>query len=242
MPRVNGMGGGPHRVGGRGGPARAASGRAFPAALSLVLVVGALAFPTGGSAQWVLGVQGGLAAYSVGGDQPEDADYGRQGRFSAGLVIARHLSPAFRLRFEPGLVQKGTAVAFDVPGLAEPVDSLALDLDYLSLPVIAQVFTPGGRGFATAGVGVGILTSATLTAAGGPSQDTKDLLEPVDVSLVFGAGGLVLRGQPLLSLEVRYEQSLTKAPASEVSSLPEGFRSSGFQLLAGLAWTVGGGP
>jgi hypothetical protein len=148
------------------------------------------------------------------------------------------------LRFEPGLVQKGAAVAFQVPGIEDPVDSLSLSLDYVALPLVAQVFTPGGRGFATAGVTLGVLTSASLETTGGLEQDVADVIDETEVSLMFGAGGLVLRGQPRLSLELRYEQSLTKAlPGSSdgtTASLPDGFRSSGLRLLAALAWTVGG--
>jgi len=191
-----------------------------------------------------VGAQGGLAAFSVGGDAPEDAKYGRQARLSAGLVVGRYLGPSFALRFEPGLVQKGSAVAFDVDGVEDPVDSLSLSLDYVALPLVAQVFTPGGRGFATAGVTVSVLTSAALETAGGVEQDVEDVIEGTDMSLMFGAGGLVLRGQPLLALELRYEQSLSKAfPGSSsgaTASLPDGFRSSGLQLLGRLAWTFGG--
>jgi hypothetical protein len=209
-------------------------------AAACVALTGLLGLPAPASAQWVVGAQGGVAAFSVGGDAPEEASYGRQTRLTAGLVLARHLSPSFVLRFEPGIVQKGTAVAFEVQGVEEPVDSLSLSLDYVSLPLLAQVFSPGGRGFVTAGVSLGILSSATLETVGGQSQGVEDFLADTDTSLMFGVGGLVLRGQPLLSLELRYEQSLTNAPGTRMESLPEGFRSSGFQLLAGLAWRLGG--
>lgn len=210
---------------------------ALAAALAATLV------PEPASAQWLVGAQGGVAAFSVGGDAPDDADYGRQGRITAGLVLGRYITPSFVLRFEPGLVQKGVAVAFEVPGIEEPVDSLSLSLDYVALPLVAQVFTPGGRGFASAGVTLGVLASATLATSGGLEQDVDDVIEGTDLSLMFGAGGLVLRGQPLLALELRYEQSLSKAfPGSSggtTAALPDGFRSTGLQLLARVSWTLG---
>ena len=44
--------------------------------------------------------------------------------------------------------------------------------------------------------------------------------------------------------ELRYSQSLVKVFSGTVdgntSSLPQGFRSSGFQLIAGVSWRLGG--
>lgn len=206
---------------------------------------GYLAAPSALDAQWVLGAQGGLSAFSVGGGAPEDASYGRQIRTMASAVLGYRIGSSVVIRVEPGFLQKGAGVSFDVDGLEDPVDSLSVNLDYLSIPIVAQVFTPGGRGFVTTGLDLGFLSSASIAAVNGEAEeDVKDRLESTDVSWMFGVGGLVYRGSPEISLELRYSQSLLQVfdggGDGGAGSLPNGLRSSGFQLMAGVAWRLGG--
>jgi hypothetical protein len=88
----------------------------------------------------------------------------------------------------------------------------------------------------------GFLTGATLTE-GSDERDVKDRVEDFDVAAVFGFGGVVFAGKPNVSLELRYSQSLLNlANASTTEdALPVRFRSSGFQLLAGVLLPLGGG-
>jgi hypothetical protein len=207
-------------------------------------IVGLMA-PGAASAQWVVGAQGGLASFKVGGDSPDKASYGSQVRGLASGILGYRIGDSFVLRIEPGFIQKGTGVAYDVEDVEEPVDSLSLNLNYISVPVVAQVFTRGGRGFATAGLDVGFLSSATLaTESGSQEEDVKDLLESTDVSWLFGVGGVVVQRGFDLSLELRYSQSLRKvlqeSAEGSAEALPDGFRSSGFQLVAGITWQLGG--
>lgn len=211
------------------------------ALLGLVLIS-----PAPAESQWVVGAQSGLSAFSVGGAAPEDANYGRQGRIMASAVLGYRIGSSVVIRIEPGLVRKGAGVAFEVDGIEDPVDSLSLNLDYLSVPVVAQVFTPGGRGFVTTGLDLGFLSSATISAVNGDAEeDVKDRLESTDLSWMFGVGGLVYRGRPEVSLELRYSQSLLKVfdggGDGNAAVLPGGLRSSGFQLMAGVSWRLGGG-
>jgi hypothetical protein len=205
----------------------------------------ALLAPTAAHGQWVVGAQSGASAFTVAGDAPPDASYGRQVRLLASAVLGYRFGSSVVIRIEPGLVHRGTGIAFDVEGLEDPVDSLSLNLDYLSVPVVAQVFTPGGRGFVTTGLDLGFLSSATVSAVNGDAEeDVKDGLESMDLSWMFGVGGLVYRGRPEVSLELRYSQSLLKVfdggGAGNAGSLPGGLRSSGFQLIAGVSWRLGG--
>jgi hypothetical protein len=179
----------------------------------------------------------------VAGRAPEGATYGRQFRFAASAVLGYRIGSSVVVRLEPGLVQKGAVVAYELEGVEEPVDSLSLNLDYLSVPVVVQVFTPGGRGFVTGGLELASLSSATLTTEGGGEEtDVKGLLDGSDVAWMFGAGGLVRRGSPQVSLELRYTQSLQKVFGgdSRASGLPSSLRSSGLSLLAGISWDLGG--
>jgi hypothetical protein len=207
----------------------------------LAVAFAALVCPSQGEGQWVVGAQAGVSAFGVAGRAPDDAGYGRQGRVMVSALLGYEIGSSVVVRVEPSLIQKGSGVSFQVEGLEEPVDSLSLNLDYISVPVVAQVFTRGGRGFVTGGIEIGFLSSASLaTVNSGEELDVKDLLESTDLSWVFGAGGLVRRSQPEMSLELRYSQSLSKAFEGTSSGLPTGLRSSGFQLMAGVSWRLGG--
>ena len=209
-----------------------------------LLVAGLLLFlPSGVDAQWVFGVQGGFPGFTVSGRAPDDASFGRRYRVGAAAVLGYRFGSSVVLRTEPGFVQKGAAILFEVDGVEEPVDSLGLDLEYVSVPVVVQVFTPGGRGFVTTGVELGFLNSATVaTKSGSDEVDVKSLLAGEDLSWMFGAGGLVRRSSPEVGLELRYSHSLRKVfegtPGS--SGLPDALRSSGITLLATVSWSPGG--
>jgi hypothetical protein len=201
------------------------------------------ALPSSSSAQWIVGVQGGLPGFTVAGQAPPDASYGRQVRLAASAVLGYRIGSSVVLRLEPGFIQKGAGVAYDVEGVEDPVDSLSLNLDYLSVPAVMQVFTAGGRGFVTAGVELASLSSATVTTVdGGTEVDVKNELRGSDVAWMFGVGGLVRRSEPRVSLELRYNQSLEKVYEEETGSpgLPQALRSSGVSLLASMSWQLGG--
>jgi hypothetical protein len=128
----------------------------------------------------------------------------------------------------------------------EPVDSADLRLTYVSLPVLAKVSTRGGRAFVTGGFDVGYLNAATFSVGDSQEIDLKDTLETTDVSALFGVGGTIRQGKPVVTFEFRYNQSLLRVldPSGrdeETSNLPEGFRSSGFQLILGVLLPLGGG-
>ena len=205
-----------------------------------------LSLPTGAESQIALGVQGGLGSFKVKGDAPERFEYGGLRGGTAGLVLEWNLTDDLALSFQPTWAQKGTSVNVEVKGKQEPVDSMELRLTYLSLPVVVKVATRSGRGFVTAGVDVGYLDTASLTVGDSPGIDVLDSLESTDVSALFGVGGTIRRGRPTITFEARYNQSLFRvlppsAPRELTSALPDGFRSSGYRLILGVLFPLGGG-
>jgi hypothetical protein len=80
------------------------------------------------------------------------------------------------------------------------------------------------------------------TVNGDEERDVKDRLNGEDLTWIFGAGGLVRRSRPQVSLEFRYAQSLRKAFEGEPGSsgLPGALRSRGLSLVAGVSWSLGG--
>ena len=205
-----------------------------------------LSLPTGAESQVALGVQGGLGSFKVKGDAPDRFDYAGLRGGTASLLLEWKLTDDLALSFQPTWAQKGTRVTVEVRGKQEPVDSMELRLTYLSLPVLVKVATRSGRGFVTAGVDVGYLEAASLTVGDSPGIDVLDSLEPTDLSALFGVGGTIRRSRPTITLEARYNQSILRvlppsAPGEVTSGLPDGFRSSGYRLILGVLFPLGGG-
>lgn len=197
-------------------------------------------------AQVTLGVQGGLARFTVKGDAPQRTSYANSLGATGGIIVEWSFAEAVSVSFQPSWTQKGARVLVDVRGVDEPVDSMALRLDYLSLPLLLKVSTPNRGGFVTVGVDVAHLQSAGLTVGKSEGADVKDLMETTDLSALFGVGGTLRKTPPAITLELRYHQSLLRvlpgsAEGPSARALPGGFRSSGFELNVGLLLAVGGG-
>lgn len=197
---------------------------------------------TRGAAAQTLGVVGGLNLSSIKGDAPEQVKWGGKTGLILGLVGEFRLAQDVRLLLQPTLTTRGSSLGVTVEGQEEPVDSGSVSLDYLTLPVLVKVMAGNGRTFVTSGLDFGILTGATLEE-GDNEEDVKDRVEDFDVAVNFGFGGVVFSGRPNVSLELRYSQSLLNLANSTTTeeALPVRFRSSGFQLIAGVLLPLGGG-
>jgi hypothetical protein len=193
-------------------------------------------------AQVSIGAVLGVSRTGLSGDKPNKTSYSTRAGPIAGLVLEIPVAKNVAIVFQPGYRQSGANIAFDVPGQEEPVDSLSLRLDYVSLPILLKVITDGGRWYVTSGVDLGWLTSATLsTVSGSQETDVKDALNDFDLAVIFGVGRMFPVGRPRITAEIRYSQSLANlAGDSTGQDLPARFRASGFQLLAGVLLPLGG--
>jgi hypothetical protein len=192
------------------------------------------------NAQISVGAVVGLNRSSISGDSPDKVSYSTRTGLVAGAVIEIPVAKSVHLVFQPGFVQRGVKLGYDV-GNPEPVDSGSVALDYLSMPVLIKVLADNGWLYVTSGLDFGYLSSATLTE-GSAETDVSAALSDWDVAVIFGVGGLIPIGRPSLTLEARYSQSLVNLPDATAgsSSLPARFRSSGFQFLAGVLLPLGG--
>ena len=210
--------------------------------LCLIAVVVPCAMAAPLQAQVVLGAYGGLNRSTLNGDGPQNAKYQNRRGTVFGVVVDLPVAVDVAISVQPSLVQRGTGIAFEIQGEPEPRDSLDLQLDYLSIPVLLKIFAGHRRTFVTGGVDVGFLTSATMFD-GAVHEDLSDVMKKVDIAAVFGLGVAVLKRQPEITLELRYTQSLLNIanPESnpEGESLPLRFRSTGLQLLVGVMFAVG---
>lgn len=196
-------------------------------------------------AQISIGAVVGINRTGLSGDKPEDTSYSPGTSPIAGLVLEVPVAKYVSLVFQPGYRQAGTTIGFKVDGQDEPVDSLSLKLNYVSLPILVKVITTGRKWYVTSGLDFGWLTSATLsTLSGSQEMDVKSLLTDFDLSVIFGVGRMFPVGRPMITAEIRYSQSLlnlaSNAAGQGLTEVPARFRASGFQLMAGVLYPLGG--
>jgi len=76
------------------------------------------------------------------------------------------------------------------------------------------------------------------------SRDVKDAFNSIDLSADFAFGVMFPIGRPKITVEARYTQSILNLAKQgqnpDPDALPTRFRSSGFQLFAGLLYPLGG--
>ena len=128
-------------------------------------------------------------------------------------------------------------------GEVDPRDSLELTLDYVSIPVFARFLAPGRTWFVNGGLDLGFLLKGSLkNVPADRTVDVKDLLNNVDLMMIIGVGGTIHLDPALLTIELRYGQSLINAGSNDQLAakigIPPRFRSTGFQLLAGVMYPL----
>jgi len=202
----------------------------------LTLLVTAVLLSTGSSRAGIrLGVTGGLARYGLSGDEPEGAKFRSRNRGTFGAVLELDVYTGVRLSLQPSLIQKGTGIAYQVPGQKERVDSVQVKSGYLSLPVMLKVFTPGERWYVSSGLELAWLLSAEYETSAA-TIDIKDDIEKLDLAIHFGAGRIVPVGKNELFFEARYTQSIMNV----VSGDDEELRLRGIRVKnSGLMFVIG---
>jgi hypothetical protein len=153
-------------------------------------------------------------------------------------------TPSVALSVQPGYAQRGTGLAVEVQDVKEPVDTADLSLSYLTLPVLAKVYSRGGRAFVTAGVEVGYLLSADLEFEGS-TESLKEGFTDTTVSAVFGVGTRFRAGPAEWLLSLSYVQGVPslvgQAPGDGEGFFPDRFRGSGLEFSGGVLFQLGGG-
>ena len=213
--------------------------KAFILGLFLLLLVQPAA------AQFNLGVMGGINKSNLSGDAPSKAKYTSRNGFAGGVFVDVNIARDVFLSFQPMFMQKGTTIAVDVPGERDPKDSLNVNLNYISLPLMVKVISGNGKTYVTGGLDVGFRQGATVKTinGAGSEQDIQESIQQVDIAVNFGLGIMIPLGTPKLIFELRYVQGL--ADISNIKAEPEGeslppqFKTGGFQLFTGLMIPVG---
>jgi len=214
--------------------------------MSRLLILFLLTFslaPSTSPAQWTLGFQGGLSNSKLSGDTPSNISYGTHSGFAAGAVVDYALSPDVRLSMQPMYVQRGTTTELSVPDQEEPLEADILELDYFTVPVLLKIVADNGKTYLTGGFSMGFLLDAQLTLDD-VSEDASDIVNSFDLAADLGFGIMMPVGRPSITLEIRYEQSLLNLANADrdgsEDDLPARFRCSGWQVMAGMQWPLGG--
>jgi len=192
--------------------------------------------------QTYVGVSGGIISSSLSGDAPKDASYSGKTGFSGGLIADFVLTEDVVLSIQPRYLQKGSTVSYDV-GEYELKDSLTATFDYISLPVMVKINSLNKRIYFSTGLDFGYLMNSSVeNIMDGSTKDVNNLIKSYDISATFGFGVNIPIGSPIISLELKYMQSILNL--SDISSTESGttfpyrFRTSGFQFLTSILFPI----
>jgi hypothetical protein len=140
-------------------------------------------------------------------------------------------------------LQRGTKIAYKIPDVQDPVDSLNFKIDYFTLPFMFKVYANNQRTYLVSGVDIGFLLSASIEKLDGfDKEDVLDRLKSVDIAVNFGFGVRFPVNRYFLAIELRYIQgllNLNDAPEGEESPLDFSIRTTGFQLFASFSLPLG---
>ena len=191
----------------------------------------------GGSAalgQPYLGIFGGVSSAKLSGDSPDKASYKGLVSFAFGASLDIKLARQFSLSLQPSFSQEGTRIFYNVPLVYDPVDSIRIRLNYVSLPLLFKASSNNQRFYAIGGVEASYLVSGNLKE-GGQKKDILGNVTEYNVAAVFGAGMRVPIGLPRLIIEIRYNQGLVNLTDDyyQKSYIPR-VKTSGFRLNIGL--------
>jgi len=211
-----------------------------PAVLLLLAALLISVWPSDAASEIRLGVTGGLARYSYSGDKPDKSAYKTQNRAAFGGVFELDVYKGVRLSIQPSIIQKGTGVAYEVKGEKERVDSVSVNTDYFSIPVLVKVFTGSERWFLSSGLEFAWLLDAQHVTSSAET-DVKNNLENFDMAIHFGVGWVKPVGRHEFFIEGRYTQSMLNVvsdsdPESELYGLR--VKNSGLLVYIGFLFQL----
>jgi len=193
-------------------------------------------------AQFKIGAIGGLNMGTFKGDQLDEGSYNKLIGTNWSIMFDAKLSDQIVLSLQPGLSKKGTKITYSVKGELEPVDSIAIKIDYFSIPLMLKISSKNERFYAIGGLEAGIPLSADaeFLSKTDDVRDVKKHLSDVNIIMHFGAGYRIPVGKPTLFLEARYLQGLNNAVPienPEYNFFPR-VRTSDVQLLFGIEFPL----
>jgi len=203
-----------------------------------VFILTLLFFSTLSMGQVTLGAFGGLNSSKLSGDAAANASYKSLMGGNFGALIDVKLSQGIYISLQPSYSQEGTKVSFTVKGVAEPVDSVKIRLNYFSLPLLVKITSTNQRFYALSGIETAMLLNAS-TIIDEEKEELSDLSQ-WNIAVHFGAGIRIPVGYPIIFVELRYSQGLVNLTDEPLNTniIPR-VKTSGFKILAGVEFPLG---
>lgn len=185
--------------------------------------------------QHKIGIQGGLNLSKLNGDVEANTKYTSKPGLNVGAYFDFDLSKNIYLSLQPSFSQEGTKITHKLEDVYEPIDSIKIKLNYLSLPVLLKVTSSNEKFYALAGLETAKLLSSSQQAKEKASKPLETKIEPWNFSIQFGAGIRIPLGISTLIFEARYSQGLNNiTEESIVDDLLPRVKSSSIKFLTGL--------
>ncbi len=190
-----------------------------------------------------LGIVVGVDRTELSGDEPQNFKFQPDTGYLVGAVVEFALTRDVLLSIQPSYLHTKTGLAYKDQQAGVLRDSLALDVDWLVVPVVARVMANDGTLYATGGLDFAWAMGGGLSGGTG-EMEAESFLGNIGVSAVIGVGLEFPAGRNRILAELRYRQGLLNAAQSDAvfdgNTLPARFRFAGIQLMAGFLFSLGG--
>jgi hypothetical protein len=209
--------------------------------LSILLVICSLATA---NAQFTTGIFGGVNNSNLIGDSPPGSSYESDLEYGAGVLVEYNITSDVRISLQPMFQRKGTIIAYSVFNEREPQDSIDININYFSIPILMKVYGGNNLLYVSGGFDIGYKLDASFKRIGsGTEEDISDSFDDFDIAAIIGVGAQFNIGLFYIFIEARYSQGLgniSSPETDEPDELNPSFRTAGLQLFAGLTYTIGG--
>ncbi len=210
----------------------------------LIVIVLTIILVSSVRAQYAIGIFGGVNNSNLTGDAPPGSTYESDIGFGVGILGEFNITSDVKISLQPMFQQKGTRIAYSVPSEREPRDSIDININYFSVPVLLKVYGGNNLLYVSGGFDIGFKLDATFRRIPtGEEKDISDSFTDFDIAAIIGVGAQFRLGQFYIFLEGRYSQGLgniSSPKEGEPEELNPSFRTTGLQLYAGLTYTFGG--
>ena len=196
------------------------------------------------NAQYTVGIFGGLNNSNLIGDSPPGSTYQSEQGYAAGALVEYNITSDVRISLQPMFQRKGTTIAYSVFNEREPRDSIDININYFSVPILAKVYGANNLLYVSGGFDIGYKLDASFKRVGsGTEKDISDSFNDFDIAAIIGVGAQFKISLFYIFIEGRYSQGLgniSSPEEGEPEELNPSFRTTSLQLYAGLTFTFGG--
>ena len=196
------------------------------------------------NAQYTIGIFGGVNNSNLIGDSPPGSTYESDRGYEAGALVEYNITSDVRISLQPMFQGKGTTIAYSVISEREPQDSIEININYFSIPVLAKVYGGSRTMYVSGGFDIGFKLNATFKRiTPDKEKEVSDSFKNFDIAAIIGVGAQFKIGLFYIFIEGRYSQGLgniSNPQTEEPEELNPSFRTTSLQLFAGLTYTFGG--